>query len=180
MKWAEKYYQWETYRSHNKNNLNDLAGLTFTTLGLFSRWQKMNFFLFFPENRIGHWTCQILCHGKNKKNISICHLLKILPRVLSVISFAPFSRSIWIQSSRHLHFRLISDHHPGPPIPPHLFFLLYKIANSVDPNQILWSGYCLLRLLIWFNLEFYSPVNTVQVMSSWSVNIHFVWAGLVL
>ena len=28
--------------------------------------------------------CQILFSGKNKKNISICHLLKILPRVLSI------------------------------------------------------------------------------------------------
>ena len=28
--------------------------------------------------------CQILFSGKNKKNISKCHLLKILPRVLGV------------------------------------------------------------------------------------------------
>ena len=28
--------------------------------------------------------CQNLISGKNRKNISICHLLKILPRVLSV------------------------------------------------------------------------------------------------
>ena len=28
--------------------------------------------------------CQITFSGKNKKNISKCHLLKILPRVLSV------------------------------------------------------------------------------------------------
>ena len=28
--------------------------------------------------------CQILFSGKNKKNISKCYLLKILPRVLSV------------------------------------------------------------------------------------------------
>ena len=32
--------------------------------------------------------CQILFSGKNKKNISKCRLLKILPRVLSV-KFAP-------------------------------------------------------------------------------------------
>ena len=30
--------------------------------------------------------CQILFSGKNKKNISKCRLLKILPRVLSVKS----------------------------------------------------------------------------------------------
>ena len=30
--------------------------------------------------------CQILFSGKNKKNISKCRLLKILPRVLSVNS----------------------------------------------------------------------------------------------
>ena len=29
-------------------------------------------------------TCQNLFSGKNKKNISVYHLLKILPRVLSV------------------------------------------------------------------------------------------------
>ena len=28
--------------------------------------------------------CQILFSGKNKKNIAICHLLKILPGVLSI------------------------------------------------------------------------------------------------
>ena len=31
--------------------------------------------------------CQILFSGTNKKNISKCRLLKILPRVLSVRSF---------------------------------------------------------------------------------------------
>ena len=43
--------------------------------------------------------CQILfCGGKkNKKNISICHLLKILPRMLSVyILFNSLPRSIWV------------------------------------------------------------------------------------
>ena len=65
------------------------------------------FSYFFPENRIWHFMqivslgdslhemsnpaketvcmkCQILFSGKNKKNISKCRLLKILPRVLSV------------------------------------------------------------------------------------------------
>ena len=32
--------------------------------------------------------CQILFSGKNKKNISKCRLLKILPRVLSVNLFS--------------------------------------------------------------------------------------------
>ena len=52
------------------------------------------FFLFFPENRLWYFM-QIVSNGdsmkyqnlfsvKNKKNISICHLLKILPRVLSI------------------------------------------------------------------------------------------------
>ena len=31
--------------------------------------------------------CQILFSGKNKKNISKCRLLKILPRVLSVKAY---------------------------------------------------------------------------------------------
>ena len=34
--------------------------------------------------------CQILFSGKNKKNISKCRLLKILPRVLSVKSATEF------------------------------------------------------------------------------------------
>ena len=41
--------------------------------------------------------CHILFSGKNKKYISICHLLKILPKVLSVkdwtsLSFAQFTK----------------------------------------------------------------------------------------
>ena len=57
----------------------------------------MTFFLFFPENRICYFM-QIVSNvfigdnlhemsklfRKNKKNISICRMLKILPRVLSI------------------------------------------------------------------------------------------------
>ena len=38
--------------------------------------------------------CQILFSGKNKKNISKCRLLKILPRVLSVKT-SIFTFHIW-------------------------------------------------------------------------------------
>ena len=38
--------------------------------------------------------CQILFSGKNKKNISKCRLLKILPRVLSVKSYPDDGRVI--------------------------------------------------------------------------------------
>ena len=75
-----------------KHNYIILTSLTFTTLWAFSADDKlMIFFLFFPENRIRHFIketicmkCHILFSGKNKKNISKCCLLKILPRVLSV------------------------------------------------------------------------------------------------
>ena len=47
--------------------------------------------------------CQILFSGKNKKNISKCRLLKILPRVLSVKEYAdtlfidcPNSQTSWL------------------------------------------------------------------------------------
>ena len=40
---------------------------------------------FFPENKTWHFMkCQILFSEKNKKNISVCHLLKILPSMLSM------------------------------------------------------------------------------------------------
>ena len=38
--------------------------------------------------------CQILFSGKNKKNISKCRLLKILPRVLSVKTLILLKRLI--------------------------------------------------------------------------------------
>ena len=38
--------------------------------------------------------CQTLFSGKNKKNISKCRLLKILPRVLSVKSYPDDRRVI--------------------------------------------------------------------------------------
>ena len=38
--------------------------------------------------------CQILFSGKNKKNISKCRLLKILPRVLSAKSYQEDGRVI--------------------------------------------------------------------------------------
>ena len=45
----------------------------------------MMFFFFFPENRTGClMKFQILIFGEYKKNILMCHLLKILPRVLNV------------------------------------------------------------------------------------------------
>ena len=47
--------------------------------------------------------CQILFSGKNKKNISKCRLLKILPRVLSVKEPA----KLW-HSPFYLYFRMSS------------------------------------------------------------------------
>ena len=58
--------------------------------GIFSRWQ-MDIFLIFPRKwdlmflmQIMCIKCQILFSRKNKKNISKCHLLNVLPRVLSI------------------------------------------------------------------------------------------------
>ena len=42
--------------------------------------------------------CQILFSGKNKKNISKCRLLKILPRVLSVKTLSPKNLGLDISS----------------------------------------------------------------------------------
>ena len=70
--------------------------LTFTTLLANSADDKLViFFLLFPENRFWHFmqivSSETICmkyqklfSWKNKKNISKCCLLKILPRVLSV------------------------------------------------------------------------------------------------
>ena len=68
----------------------------FHSLGNFSRRQIDDVFLFvFQKTRFNipcKWSpmeaicmkCQILLSGKNKKNVSICRLLKDLSRVLSV------------------------------------------------------------------------------------------------
>ena len=57
-------------------------------MGKFSRWQTDDIFSYFSK-KIGFeetifMKCQSLFFGKNKKNISKCHLLKFLPRALSV------------------------------------------------------------------------------------------------
>ena len=63
--------------------------------GKFRRQQIEFFFLFFPQKTRFDTSCKLssmeticmncqnLFSGKNKKNFSICHLLKIFPRVLS-------------------------------------------------------------------------------------------------
>ena len=89
--------------------VHDLFNL-YHSLGIFSRRQNDVIFLIFPRKQdltfhanclLSQKTgfdiscklspketicmkCQILFSGKNKKNISKCRLLKILPRVLSV------------------------------------------------------------------------------------------------
>ena len=57
-----------------------IDSLSLTALWANSAKDKLVIFFsyFFQMN------CQILFFGKNKKNISICRLLKILPKVLSV------------------------------------------------------------------------------------------------
>ena len=58
--------------------------LMLSTLGkIFSRQHTEIFFLFFPARRIWHFM-HIVSNLFSGKNISISHLLKILPRVLSV------------------------------------------------------------------------------------------------
>ena len=48
--------------------------------------------------------CQILFSGKNKKNISKCRLLKILPRVLSVKNYATLQ---WYDAGYLAHIRTL-------------------------------------------------------------------------
>ena len=67
-----------------------ICPLTFFTLWAYSAKDKlMLFILFFPINKFWHFM-QIVSNvkscflGKNKENISVCRLLKILPRVLRV------------------------------------------------------------------------------------------------
>ena len=106
--------------------------------------------------------CQILFSGKNKKNISKCHLLKILPRVLSVNRS---KRAIeWIrlwnweevqqednvksceqashEISQNLYCLPAPSPHPHAHLPtfPHVHFLLYSEIVGVWINEalILW------------------------------------------
>ena len=58
--------------------------------------------------------CQIRFSGKNKKNISKCRLLKILPRVLSVKAPSGFP----------------TDHSKA--VPPLQFFCFYAFAVSYE------------------------------------------------
>ena len=59
--------------------------LTFTTLWANSADDKFMIFSYLPQKTgFDIVKCQILFPGKNKENTSKCHLLKILPRVLSV------------------------------------------------------------------------------------------------
>ena len=44
--------------------------------------------------------CQILFSGKNKKNISKCRLLKILPRVLSVNRETALKRPVELKKKK--------------------------------------------------------------------------------
>ena len=53
--------------------------------------------------------CQILFSGKNKKNISKCRLLKILPRVLSVKSH--MINRILHSWSFHMKFMKLAEGH---------------------------------------------------------------------
>ena len=69
-----------------------LVYLTFTTLsGLIQQMTNWWYFSNFSQKvgfnvscKLSPMKCQIPFSGKNKKNISKCHLLKILPRVLRV------------------------------------------------------------------------------------------------
>ena len=73
--------------TNNKTNLINL----YHSLGIFSRRQIDDIFLIFPRKqdltfhaKTINMKFQILFSGKNKKIISKCRPLKILPRVLSV------------------------------------------------------------------------------------------------
>ena len=77
--------------------------------------------------------CQILFSGKNKKNISKCRLLKILPRVLSVnlrhrvaALAAPCETCLFLRSSC-----ACANFHPGLCSP----FSHSVVSNDFDSEQ---------------------------------------------
>ena len=84
--------------------------------------------------------CQILFSGKNKKNISKCRLLKILPRVLSVngtelMHSTNIAVKTTISSLRFLQhppkkYRE-SENIDRPPKLPFFFFFLKKKKKSI-------------------------------------------------
>ena len=70
-----------------------LWNLIYTLDKIFGRQHTEIFFLFFQKNRIWHFMhivstvcikCQNLFSGKYRKNILVCCLLKILPRVVNI------------------------------------------------------------------------------------------------
>ena len=92
----------EKKKKNEENILRNIHYLTLVLLqmfnlyhfqGKYNRWQTGDIFLFFPENRMRHFK-QVVSNGdnllemsnpvfwKNKKNISICHLMKILPSAM--------------------------------------------------------------------------------------------------
>ena len=73
--------------------------------------------------------CQILFSGKNKKNISVCRLLKILSRVLSVN--ANWKTCIFVTTDSRLvlnkHCVLGGSHHLPSSKESHSVFLCYSL-----------------------------------------------------
>ena len=95
--------------------------------GLIQQTINYDIFLFFPENRIWYFmqiasigdnllSCKILFPWKNKKNISKCWLLKILPTGLSINEFYHQSTLILLLTHimlnklrHHAHFQLSAN-----------------------------------------------------------------------
>ena len=73
---------------HRNEPTSRVSWLTLTMLWTDSADDKLiTFLLFFPENRRQFAWNVILFPGKNRKSISICRLLKFLPRVLLNFKF---------------------------------------------------------------------------------------------
>ena len=80
--------------------------------------------------------CQILFSGKNKINISICHLLKILPRVLNIKEYS-------LQTCNPLFCRALTEIFLASPI--------LGVMGTLNGDSGIWSSLNLIETK-------YSPV----------------------
>ena len=83
--------------------------------------------------------CQILFSGKNKKNISKCRLLKILPRVLSVKLGCSLQKAICtcpaLPHAAQIPFQGSNSEKEGVYSKRKKKMLTRRVANSVDYSQ---------------------------------------------
>ena len=134
----------------------------------------IKFFLFFQKTGFGiscklspletiRMKCQILFSRKNKKNISKCHLLKILPRVPPAVVSADCSKVVLLLQFFSLCMPVIAT----AIVSCHCLFLN---SSSCGASRKTASWLCpFLGNLSLFVLRFYGPVNPMGSCRAWSV-----------